>query len=358
MSIFAGFRIRGSAARKRLFGLCVLSAAIQSASAQDIHFTQFYELNVLRNPAQTGIFSGDYKAGVLYRTQWSSISKPFTTAVLSAEYRLPVSRGDRGDFFSVGLLGFYDKAGSIDLKTTGVYPAVSYNKAMGDAHNTYIAAGFTFGYLQRSFDPSKMTFNSQYGGGGFDPTVASGENVPNNTLQNWDVGAGVSVNSNLGENNEFTYFAGVSAYHMTKPPRSFYANELIRLQMKAGLQAGLSWKPQEQLAIALHGNYTRQGTSNETIIGGLVGWKRPVIHEDEPPVSIYGGAFYRLGDALMPTLRLEWKRMTLTASYDMNISRLRAATNLQGGYEISLFGTGLLTSPKYTKSRTMCPKYW
>ena len=45
-----------------------------NASAQDVHFSQFYETSVLRNPALIGIYNGDYRFGLMYRNQWSSIS--------------------------------------------------------------------------------------------------------------------------------------------------------------------------------------------------------------------------------------------------------------------------------------------
>src|SRR5690242_12887659 len=72
------------------------------AGAQDIHFSQFYENALLRNPALTGIFTGDYKAGVNYRSQWGNISYPFQTVLASVEMKMPIKR-DVKDYFSFGL---------------------------------------------------------------------------------------------------------------------------------------------------------------------------------------------------------------------------------------------------------------
>ena len=41
-----------------VFAMSVLLGAGLSSNAQDIHFSQFYENAILRNPALTGIFSG------------------------------------------------------------------------------------------------------------------------------------------------------------------------------------------------------------------------------------------------------------------------------------------------------------
>ena len=45
-----------------------LAALPQLAQAQaDIHFSQFYETSILRNPSLTGVFSNDFKIGGYYR---------------------------------------------------------------------------------------------------------------------------------------------------------------------------------------------------------------------------------------------------------------------------------------------------
>src|ERR1700722_6691147 len=78
---------------------------------QDLHFSQFYENSILRNPGLTGIFSGDYKVGLDYRSQWSSIATPYNTVAVSAETRILVNR-EIGDYISFGLAATYDKAGT------------------------------------------------------------------------------------------------------------------------------------------------------------------------------------------------------------------------------------------------------
>src|ERR1700744_4318828 len=130
-----------------LTALYLLICPVFVRAQADVHFSQFYETSILRNPALTGVFADDYKFGAYYRNQWSSISNPFQTALISAESRVSVSRMN-DDFFSFGLLAYADEAGSIDQKITAVYPAINYNKSINPDHNTYLSVGFTGGYLQ------------------------------------------------------------------------------------------------------------------------------------------------------------------------------------------------------------------
>src|ERR1700748_3691540 len=97
---------------KILLALCSL-LPFTSYGQADVHFSQFYETSILRNPALTGVFADDYKVGVYYRNQWSSITNPFSTGIISAETRVSLNRVSN-DFLSFGILGYNDKAGSLD----------------------------------------------------------------------------------------------------------------------------------------------------------------------------------------------------------------------------------------------------
>lgn len=65
--------------------------------SQDIHFSQFFETPLLRNPALAGIFGGDFRIQGVYRNQWNSVTVPYQTASLNVEYKLPVGKSD--DFY-------------------------------------------------------------------------------------------------------------------------------------------------------------------------------------------------------------------------------------------------------------------
>lgn len=333
--------------------VCV--AAAWSSQGQDVHFSQFYESAILRNPALTGIFTSDYKVGVMHRNQWSSIGPgSYRTTVGTAEVRLPINN-HVNDYITVGMLGYLDKAGRVDFQTMGFYPAINYNKSLEDEYSSYLSVGFTGGYIQRSIDLSKMTFDNQYQNGGFDPTYSNGEaNMPDPKLNHWDLGAGVSFNSSVSE--DLSYFLGVAAYHFTKPRRSFYANnELIRLDTRWNGNAGIHWIIDDAYSVQLHVNYIRQGAHQEIIVGGLGRWSRFDVRNRQT-FALYIGAFYRYKDALVPTLKVDYKGQTFAISYDVNTSTLRPATNMRGGVEFSVFSTGFFGGGGPEERRT-CPRF-
>ncbi len=52
-------------------------------SAQDLHLSQFRNAPIAFNPANTGCFSGDWRAAFNYRKQWSALGTPFENNGLS-----------------------------------------------------------------------------------------------------------------------------------------------------------------------------------------------------------------------------------------------------------------------------------
>ncbi|MBS1775768.1 MAG: PorP/SprF family type IX secretion system membrane protein [Bacteroidetes bacterium] len=343
----------------KTIALTFFSLAISTvvAQGQDIHFSQFYETAILRNPALVGIFSDDYKVSLQYRNQWSSISRPFVTGQFSFETKIPVN-GESKDFFSAGILGYYDKAGSIDMKSLAIYPSISFNKSLGGEQTSLLSVGFTGAYLQRSFDPSKVTVDNQYQNGSFDPNNPTNENFSQSKIRYWDVGAGVAYSGGAGEYSQTSYFIGVSGYHFSRPQTSFYNNNLIRLEMRWNANAGITYRMNENWGVMFQGNYTLQGSYSEAIAGGLLNWKKPSERQSDPMFVLYAGVFYRLNDAIIPVVKLDYMKYSFGFSYDVNMSGLKAASNMRGGYELTLAKSGLFQDPKWEKSRTICPQFF
>lgn len=313
---------------------------VQRSYGQDIHFSQFYETAVTRNPALIGIYKEDYKIVFQYRNQWSSIGKGFKTGALSLESRFAIKNNSE-DYVSIGLMGYSDKAGTINFQTVGVYPAINYNKSLDDNSNSYLSVGITGGYVSRSIDISKMTFDNQYQNGSYNQSNGNGERqMPNPKFNHWDLGAGISFNSSPTEN--ISYYLGISSYHFTTPKNSFYYNSTTNAGLDArwNVNVGLSAILNETWGMQLYGNYMIQGPFHETIAGGLFKWSK-TNYEERYPFALYGGVFYRFGDAIVPTLKMDWKGQSFAFSYDLNTSSLRTVSNLKGGFELTVYTSGM-----------------
>src|SRR5258705_8651271 len=98
--------------------LLIANSLQLTASSQDVHFSQFFEAPLWRNPSLAGIFTGDVRVQAVYRDQWNSVTNAYKTGSLNAEYKMPVGKGN--DFVTTGIEVLFDRAGTIGWTSTHV----------------------------------------------------------------------------------------------------------------------------------------------------------------------------------------------------------------------------------------------
>lgn len=317
------------------------------AATQDIHFSQFFEAPLYRNPALAGIVNGDYRLQSVYRSQWNSITDAYKTTSINAEYKLPV-KGD--DYLTLAAQVFHDRAGTTSLSSTHLLPAINYHKALSSDKSMYLSLGFMGGYVQRRIDRSKVTTNSTYDNG------SDGEDALIPKFGYWDGSAGISFNSQLGERSENNLVLGAALHHFIRPKNSFYGNAAVVVPPKWVFSGDVRFAMGERSLLTLHNDYSRQGSYSEKLSGVIYTYKLGA-YTDEPELTVGAGGFMRWGDALIPVVQLNCKSVALSMSYDVNVSRLAQTTYGQGGYELSLTHTGFLDRDNSSANAVLCPKF-
>lgn len=339
---------------KPLLSFILLLIFSGNAYTQDIHFSQFFETPLLRNPALAGIFSGDIRVQAVYRNQWNSVTVPYQTGSFNAEYKKPIGRGD--DFITIGGQILYDKAGTVALQSTHILPAVNYHKSLSAERNMYLSLGFMGGWVQRSINRSKVTTNSQYDGTGFNPGLSDGETFPRNSYSYLDGSVGMSFNTQVGDNADNNIYLGVGYHHFNKATKiSFYGNPNYEMIPKWVGSFGLRMNMNETSYFTFYGDYSKQGTYTETLAGALYSWKLDDI--EAPKYVLHAGALLRWKDALIPVAKLEFKPMAVSVSYDANISQLKSASYGRGGFELALTYQKYLDRNNTGTDAVRCPKF-
>lgn len=316
-----------------------------AASSQDIHFSQFFETPLWRNPSLAGIYSGDIRVQAVYRDQWNSVTNAYKTTSVNAEFKFPVGKGN--DFLSTGIQVLYDKAGTIGWTSSHLLPVLNYHKSLSSERNRYLSLGFMGGVVQRRFDPSKATTNSQYDNGGI------GENFSNSSYIYADGSVGMSYNSNMGTNPDNNFFLGAAYHHFNRPGISFYRNSNIELHPKLVFSGGLKLGVSDYSYITLQADRSMQGGFNETVAGAMYGLKLGE-DSDNPDYTIHAGGFLRWDDALIPVIKLDYTPFSVALSYDVNISKLKPSSYGRGGFELSVSYTGFRKSQG---EYLLCPKF-
>ncbi|HWB90393.1 MAG TPA: PorP/SprF family type IX secretion system membrane protein [Puia sp.] len=339
--------------KKRFLHILLLFLLAVSASAQDIHFSQFFETPLLRNPSLAGIFTGDYRIQTVFRDQWNSFTNAYRTGSLNAEYKWPI--GKQSDYLTTALEVFYDKAGAAALQTAELLPALNYHKSLSNDHPSYLSLGFMGGIVQKSIDLSKVTTNSQYNGAAYDPSLPNGEIIHTPNIRYLDGSLGISYNTSYGPGNQNSMYIGFAYHHLNRPKNSFYANPTIGLDPKVVLSLGIRSIINDYSYFTIQGDWSRQGPDQETIGGVLYSYKLG----ESPDNYLYTftiGGLVRWKDAFIPIVKLEMNSFTVGLSYDVNTSQLNTVSNSRGGFELSLSYTGFLDREN-AKFRTLCPKF-
>ena len=334
--------------------LLLAAGSFTLVNGQDIHFSQIFETPLLRNPALAGLFSGDIRVQSVYRSQWNSVTNAYHTASINAEYKLPV--GETTDYLTIGGQVLYDKAGTVELTSTHILPVINYHKSLSAERSMYLSMAIMGGYVQRSIDRSKMTTNSQFNGTSFDPNALTGESFPKSSYSYFDGTAGLSFNTQLGENIDNNMFIGLAYHHFNKSKKvSFYSDYNLEMTPKWVASGGLRMSTTDYSYITIEADYSKQGVNRE-IIGGVL-YSMKLDDPVNPKYLIHGGAYMRLNDALIPVLKVETTPIAIAVSYDVNISGLKKVSTGRGGFEISLTYQKFLDRYNSSSNATRCPKF-
>ena len=261
---------------------------------------------------------------------------------------MPVGKSD--DFITTGLQLLFDRAGTIGWTSADILPALNYHKSLSADRNRYLSLGFMGGIVQRRFDRSKITTNSQFDGTG------DGENLPQPSYSYLDGSVGLSFNSNFDDNPNSNFFLGAAYHHFNRPNNSFYRNINIELHPKLVFSAGLRFGVTDFAYLTIQADQSIQGSYRETVGGAMYGLKLGA-DPDNPAYTVHAGAFLRWNDALIPVIKLDYSPFSVALSYDVNISKLKPTSYGRGGVELSVSYIGFRDRDNSTKNFAHCPRF-
>ena len=124
------------------------------------------------------------------------------------------------------------------------------------------------------------------------------------------------------------------------------------------MNAGLSTAVSEDNQLIVYMDYFMQGGSRQ-IQGGLLLNHALVNNEDEnQKIGISGGLFYRWKDAFVPVVKLDYNKISIGISYDVNTSKLKTASQLRGGYEVTLCYKAFRNNYNSSADKVRCPAFY
>ncbi|MEY4927891.1 MAG: hypothetical protein RI894_2327 [Bacteroidota bacterium] len=349
---------------KKIYQHIFLAASLLTSTAawaQDPHLSQFFHAPMHLNPALTGALDADLRFAGHYRSQWGTISTPFNTAAASGE--MSIHKGiEDDDQMGVGLFLMNDQAGDGNLRRTQAQLSYAYYKSLGAEGTTFLSLGVQAGFIQSNVDFSKFSYDNQWNGDVVDPSLSSGENVldrPSFLVPDFSAGIGFQ----MAATDEVSLYVGGAMFHLNEPNMGMSTGVQRLLNRKIHTYAAADIKIGESFTLSPRVIYARQGEHSE-LNGGVSGrfqFGRNAINDD--PNAFLVGVMYRLdnNDAVYPMVRFDYGPLAFALTYDLNLSKLAAASAAQGGpelaiiYKTNLNGTGTHNSSR--KKELPCPKW-
>jgi type IX secretion system PorP/SprF family membrane protein len=343
---------------KKIILTLVGVAILHFSEAQDLHFSQTSQTPLLINPGATGVYDGWERLIVNHRNQWLGANTQFMTTAVAVDANFGKTHLNDKAHVGVGLMFYNDIGGDSKFGNTSGSVSLSGILPMGGSGHT-LSLGIQGGLGQRKADINSVTFMSQWDGNGFDQTILSGEVNSVASFSYIDASAGLYYmfdggKSTFSRNNDFKFQVGISGYHLNAPEMK-YTNGVYgeRLHRKFVAHArviseiaGSKW--------SIDGSALQfmQGGHFETILGAMIryrfenGTKMTGLSHD---AYLAFGTYFRVKDALVPSVMIDWRGFQFGMSYDVTVSYLRKAYT--GSLEFSLAYRNLHDALFKTKRR-------
>ncbi|MES2567413.1 MAG: PorP/SprF family type IX secretion system membrane protein [Bacteroidota bacterium] len=308
--------------------------------SQDIHFSQIQDAPLWLNPANAGFMNGYFRASANYRNQWMSMGNAFQTMAISVDASTLKTKKNKA-YLGLGLFVFNDRAGVAKLGTTQAQ--IHINGIIKTSKKSKLAGGVYIGFNQNSATYASLTYGSQYNGKEIDNTLGSGEAVTYTSFLSSDVGAGLnyefsSAAIDMLRDDIFSLKIGGAVHHMNKPVQKFASGSSYQLPMRfvGNVQARIDIKG-TKISFLPSVIYLKQASATEITIGTHVRYRfknatKLTGIKSETGVNI--GVYYRLKDAIIPQVSLDMGKYAIGLAYDLNLSKYKAVSSMNGGFEV------------------------
>ena len=327
-----------------LMVVMTMSLLSGTSSAQDFHYSQFYNAPLHLNPALTGIFRGDIRAMGNYKSQWVDVPVDYKTVTLAVDKKFLKVSSDDG-FFSGGVAFNYDRAGDSKLTWANLDLNLSYTKVFSP--KVILSVGGKAAIIQRGFDNDGLRYDAQFDPdrGGFNPTFPDNENFNQDSHLFPDFGVGINLRLQAKQTDELVFRnnrrtkldVGVALHHLTAPNQTFF-EESIPLERRLSPYATgvLQVLPIVDAVAGI--TYQNQGSFYDELVmmlGGRV-WVKNTLNKQISLMAGMGLRRDKIQDAYWPTFELTYNNLMVGLNYDFNTSQFDIATENRGGMELSV----------------------
>ncbi len=338
----------------RLFKPVLVSCILLISSflyGQDIHFTQFNMSPLTLNPALTGNYLGSYRIGGIYRNQWSSVIRAYSTPSFFVD--VPVITGFRPqDWLAVGLVFYSDRAGTARMGRTAFLGSAAYHLGLNKKGTSVLSIGIQGGSQGRSLNLQGDQILLYEELASVNPIQSSDRNIGQNGTNYFDINGGVTLRSQL--NKQMRVTVGFAMHHINRPEYGFENSGVADARQFGPRYVG-------------HGEFNVDLNPKWSVTPSFI--YQTIAAQDEIGIQMLGGYMlkpakniklnaglgYRLRDALQILVGMDWNDLRVGMSWDANTSGVTGSFN--GGYEIAATYIGKIYKKPKVNPVIFCPRF-
>jgi type IX secretion system PorP/SprF family membrane protein len=203
--------------------------------------------------------------------------------------------------------------------------------AIDEDEDHSIGIGLAGIYGDRRLDFSQLTFSEQFGSGGFNTALPSGESSLASLKPYMSVASGL-IYRYRGEVTQIDF--GVSGYHYNKPKQSFLSDSLgnylpARFVSHFNMENYLS----ENFSLSTNAIFQTQASQSYLAAGAILNYG--AMDQNEGKIFSVG-LFLRSDDAIYPYLGLIVDRLQFGLTYDVAVSNLKTSSYTPRTFELSV----------------------
>lgn len=310
--------------------------------AQDLHFTNYRNVPLTFNPSQTGMFNGNLRVGAIARRQFSSFFVDgYQNAAINADFNLPYNFG-KFDWFSAGLMMYYDKVGSLEAGNRAGYFSLAFHKSNNAKHERTWSIGLQYGKTNFMLNGSNAIVREK-------PEI---ELINDFKRSYSDLNAGVNYYMKL--KNKSNLLLGLAANHLffsefsgVDTINDIYAR--INLNVNYDMFISEKMRLEPALYFSKMGNYYN---TNLQLISSL----NLLNKNTKFPMLFRIGLGYRIQDALEILSGFNYKGWNFDVAYDVTMSSAKVYNNYNGAIELSASKIINIPHKPKVKPIIICPR--
>ncbi len=314
-----------------LYILFFLLSIVQSL-AQDPYLSQPYSSAQFLNTASVGGGVYDQRINGNVRTQFIDNNKSYQTIFAGWDWRSGKSVYEGDNYLGLGINVLSDQIMNGAINSNHVTFNVAYHMFVDEDYKNNIALGLGASYINTTVDRTKLIFADQYDYSA-NLVSATAEMFKNNASR-------FSMNVGLAftRHTEDAFLETGGSLNFQSMPDLLTTTLNTRLSYKSSVYVNYETKLYNQFTASVHASYINRTNNSQILTGGSIGL--PIATYEDAEKRMYVGCYYRIGDAIIPSLRLLMNKNILGFSYDIYNTDITQARLRQNTFELS-FSTSI-----------------